>query len=187
VAATPVAAYNVSGGEMELEAEIFELEHQFRSKHGRWLMIATAESATGGRIADRLTNVPGSSDYVAGGIVSYSNAAKLSLLGVSEVTLGEFGAVSAEVALEMAAGGREALGADICVADTGIAGPGGGTASKPVGLFYFGFAMPVGCRVERRVFSGDRISNKEAAVAVALTLIRDRLLQSVASEENHNG
>lgn len=172
---------------MELEVEVFELERAYRRRYGRWLRIGTAESATGGRIADRLTDVPGASDYVAGGIVAYSNEAKMSLLGLSEVTLYDFGAVSAEVALEMAAGGREALGADLCVADTGIAGPGGGSASKPVGLFYFGLSMAVECRVARHVFFGDRAANKESAVMAALTLIRDRLVQFVASEEGQDG
>lgn len=175
------------GDVMELEVEISELEKAHRRRYGRWLHIATAESATAGRIGDRLTNVPGASEYVVGGIIAYSNEAKQLILGVSEYTLGVYGAVSAEVALEMAAGGREALHADLCVSDTGIAGPGGGSLAKPVGLFYLGLAMASKCHVERHVFEADRDGNKEAAVGVALTLVRDRLVQLVASEDQQNG
>jgi len=172
---------------MQLEVEISELERAYRRRYGRWLRIATAESATGGRIADRLTDVPGASDYVAGGVVAYGNESKMSLLGVRETTLNEYGAVSAEVALEMAAGGREAMTAELGIADTGIAGPGGGSAAKPVGLFYLGLSTAVTCNVERHVFTGDRLGNKESAVAAALILIRDRLIQFVASEEGQDG
>lgn len=172
---------------MELEVEISELEKAYKRRYGRWFDIATAESATGGRIGDRITNVPGASEYVAGGVIAYSNQAKQVLLGVSENTLHDFGAVSAEVALEMAAGGREALRADLCVSDTGIAGPGGGSLAKPVGLFYMGLTTSSDCHVVQHLFEADRNGNKEAAVRVALTLIRDRLVQLVASEDRYNG
>ena len=168
---------------MELEVEISELEKAHKRRYGRWLHIATAESATGGRIGDRITNVPGASEYVVGGIIAYSNEAKQVLLGVSENTLRDFGAVSAEVAREMAAGARESLRADLCVSDTGIAGPGGGSLSKPVGLFYMALATASECHVVQHLFEADREGNKEAAVRVALTLIRDRLVQLVASED----
>lgn len=145
--------------------------------------IATAESATSGRIADRLTDAAGASGYVIGGIVAYSNEAKMRLLGVSSSALSEFGAVSAEVAREMAEGGRRRLKADICVSDSGIAGPGGGTTSKPVGLFYLATATASDSRTYEFRFSGDRASNKEAAAVAALTLLRDYLVQCCETQE----
>lgn len=156
---------------------IASLQRELQATTGRMVWIATAESATAGRIADRLTDVPGASDYVAGGVVAYSNDAKRRLLNVSGASLAAHGAVSAEVAREMAEGGRAALGADVCVADTGIAGPGGATALKPVGLFYLALATPAGCTVQRFEFHGDRDANKEAATEAALNLLRDYLVQ----------
>jgi len=108
-------------------------------------------------------------------------------LGVREVTLRDFGAVSPEVAREMAVGGRDILCADLCIADTGIAGPGGGSTAKPVGLFYLGLSSACGCHVVQHLFRGDREGNKQAAVSAALTLIRDRLVQLVASEDGQDG
>ena len=166
---------------MTLEQEIAKLEARCESLHRRYVTIATAESATGGGIAQRLISVAGSSAYVLGGIVSYSNEAKESLLGVSPTTLSESGAVSHEVAIQMAEGGRRALGADVCVADTGIAGPGGASGDKPVGLFYIGIATPSDTRAVREVFGLDRNANRHAAEAIALTLVRDYLLQFIDS------
>ena len=163
---------------MELEEQISEHMRSRECKGGRRLQIATAESATSGRIADTLTQVSGASDYVAGGIVSYSNSAKQRLLGVKISTLETYGAVSGEVAREMAEGGRSALGADVCVADTGIAGPGGGSDTKPVGLFFLAVASEGACDVRRFVFDGDRNSNKNAAVRAALTMLMDYLVKS---------
>jgi PncC family amidohydrolase len=162
---------------MRLEEEIAELVRSQAGPGGRRLHIATAESATAGRIADTLTNVAGSSEYVVGGVVAYSNEAKHRLLGVHAATLSEHGAVSKKVACEMAEGGRIALGADLCVADTGIAGPGGGTENKPVGLFFLALASPGACEVRTFLFDGDREANKDAAVRAALTMLRDHLLQ----------
>ena len=162
---------------MDLEQEIAQLEVLHERLHGRFLTLATAESATGGGIAQRLTSIAGSSAYVLGGIISYSNEAKMSLLGVDADTLALHGAVSHEVAIQMAEGGRRALGADICISDTGIAGPGGATESKPVGLFHIGIATPVGSRAVRAVFDADRDANRHAAEEAALTLVRDYLLQ----------
>lgn len=134
--------------------------------------VCTAESCTGGLIAAWLTEIPGSSDYVLGGIVSYSNAAKQALLGVQEDTLRQHGAVSAETAAEMAVGAQARFDADLAVSVTGIAGPGGGTDGKPVGLTYIGLAGRSGILiVERHVWPGDRHSVREASAARALELI----------------
>jgi len=162
---------------MNLPEEIAQLQGRLQRAGGRAVSIATAESATAGRIADQLTGAPGASDYFLGGIVAYSNDAKMQLLGVSQSTLDQVGAVSALVACEMADGGRAALGATVCVSDTGIAGPGGATANKPVGLFFVGIATAEGSTARELRFNGDRTSNKEAAARACLTLLRDYLLQ----------
>ncbi len=137
--------------------------------------LATAESCSGGLIAHRITNVPGSSAYFLGGVVSYSNDAKVSLLGVTPHTLQTHGAVSEAVAREMAEGARERFAADYTVACTGIAGPTGGTAEKPVGLVYIGAAGPGGTRVERCQFNGDRMSIKEQTADRALRMVLEAL------------
>jgi PncC family amidohydrolase len=139
--------------------------------HG--LTVAAAESCTGGLILHRLTNIAGSSAYVLGGAVTYSNAAKMSVLGVREATLIDHGAVSAPVAAEMAAGVRQLLGASVAVSVTGIAGPGGGTPTKPVGLTFIGLsaALPPVERVERYVWAGDRLANKQQSADAALRLL----------------
>jgi len=139
-----------------------------------WTM-GTVESATGGLIAHRITNVPGSSDYFLGSVVSYSNDIKMKCAGVKKATLEEHGAVSPEVAEQMAAGGRRVLKVDICVADTGIAGPGGETPEKPVGLFYLGLADRDGSSFKKHVFTGTREENKAAAAETALQWVRDYL------------
>ena len=110
----------------------------------RGLTVAFAESCTGGLCASRVTAVPGSSEAVLGGVVSYANSVKSGVLGVREETLSSFGAVSVETAREMAEGVRRLTGADICVSVSGIAGPGGGSAEKPVGTVCFGVASPLG-------------------------------------------
>ncbi|GIK27051.1 MAG: CinA family protein [Chloroflexi bacterium] len=133
--------------------------------------VATAESCTGGLIAHRLTNIPGSSAYVLGGVVAYSNAAKHALLGVDEAVLAEHGAVSAPVAEQMARGAQLAFGATYAVSVTGIAGPGGGSADKPVGLTYIGVAGPAGVTVERHIWAGDREQNKAHSADAALALL----------------
>jgi nicotinamide-nucleotide amidase len=149
-----------------LEAQVGDL---LRSKG--WT-IGTAESCTGGLVMHRLTNIPGSSDYALGGIVAYSNGVKQALLHVRSETLMTYGAVSEQTAAEMAAGAREALGVDVAVSITGIAGPGGGTAEKPVGLTYIGLSASDGVRmVERHVWSGDREAVKAASADAALQLI----------------
>ena len=125
--------------------------------------IACAESCTGGLLTSRLTDVAGSSAYVMGAVVSYTNEVKASLVGVHEATLKAFGAVSEETAREMAEGVRRAIPADIGVGITGIAGPGGATAEKPV-------------YVERHIFDGVRTEVKRQSTEAALTMVRDLIL-----------
>lgn len=138
--------------------------------------IGTAESCTGGLVMHRLTNIPGSSDYVLGGVVAYSNAIKMALLHVQEQTLSAYGAVSEQVAAEMAVGARKVLGVDIAVSITGIAGPGGGTVQKPVGLTYIGLAGPNDLLLIRRhVWPGDRETVKAASAGAALALVLEVL------------
>jgi len=141
----------------------------------RGLTLGVVESATGGLISHLITNVPGSSDVYLGSITSYSNEAKTRIVGVSEETINRHGAVSAEVAEEMAQGGRRVFRSDICIADTGIAGPGGATPEKPVGLFYLGLSHEGGTFHRRHVFTGDREANKSAAAEMALTWLREYL------------
>lgn len=138
----------------------------------RGLTLATAESCTGGLLGNRITNVAGSSEYYLGGIVSYSDAAKMNLLGVSQETLKEFGAVSEETAKEMAAGARRVLQSDVGVSITGIAGPTGGTEDKPVGLVYIAVDVAGDVAVRKFVFSEDRRYNKEISAQAALNLVR---------------
>jgi nicotinamide-nucleotide amidase len=134
--------------------------------------LATAESCTGGMVAAALTAIAGSSDVVECGLVAYSNEAKSDLLGVPPATIAAHGAVSAETAAAMAQGAVARGPVDLAVSVTGIVGPGGGTAEKPVGLVHFGVARRDGtCRTERHVFSGDRAEVRDAALATALGLL----------------
>ncbi len=142
--------------------------------------LATAESCTGGLLGTRLTSVPGSSDTYLGGVVSYANAAKRALLGVSDDVLETYGAVSAETAAAMAAGARDALGTDVAVAVTGIAGPDGGTDTKSVGLVYFHAVTPDSSESVERTLPGDRDAVRSRAAAVSFHLLRRLLTQSVA-------
>jgi nicotinamide-nucleotide amidase len=138
------------------------------------LMLATAESCTGGLIAGALTEIAGSSSVVERGFVTYSNEAKTELLSVPAELIDRLGAVSAEVAKAMAVGAVGHSRADLAVAVTGIAGPGGETPGKPVGLVYFGIARRGGTvRHERHVFPGDRSEVRLAVVRAALTLLAE--------------
>lgn len=141
----------------------------------RGFKLAIAESCTGGLLCDRITNVPGSSDYFIGGIVAYAYEAKVELLGVSWDTLKAYGAVSRETVLEMARGARRALEADIGMSVSGIAGPSGGMPEKPVGLTWVGLSAPD--REWARVFiwEGDRLQNKAQSAEAALQLLLDYL------------
>jgi PncC family amidohydrolase len=141
--------------------------------------VATAESCTGGGVAARLTGLSGSSAYVMGGIVAYSNEAKIALLGVDPEIIATSGAVSEPCALAMASGARRAFAATWAVSTTGIAGPTGATPAKPVGLVYIAVAGPAGARCEEHVFPGDRAAVTAAATERALWLLVEMVEQSV--------
>jgi nicotinamide-nucleotide amidase len=138
----------------------------------RHASVSTAESCTGGRIAHKITAVPGSSEYFKGGVVAYSNEMKINILGVNPDDIKKFGAVSPEIALQMAEGARKISNSDYAVATTGIAGPTGGTADKPVGLCWFGIATPNETKTFSRHFVMDRLGNIAAASSVALNELR---------------
>lgn len=152
----------------QLAAQLGQLLHRQRIK------LTTAESCTGGWVAEMITTIPGSSQWFERGFVTYSNEAKVQMLGVKQDTLSKYGAVSQQTAFEMAEGALRHSLAQVSVAITGIAGPDGGGAAKPVGLVWFGFAK-VGMATEtlEQHFSGDRYAVRREAVRVALT----RLLQ----------
>ena len=141
----------------------------------RHLTLAVAESCTGGLIGHRITNVPGSSAYFLGGVISYANDAKERLLGVSHATLYDFGAVSEQTAREMARGARRALGADVAVSVTGIAGPGGALPGKPVGLTWIALSARDADEARQFIWSGDRVANKDQSAEAALALLADYL------------
>ena len=168
----------------KLEEQIAGLVRAYRDKAGKYFTIGTVESATGGKVADKITNVAGSSDYFIGSVVSYSNNIKSDMAGVREETLLLHGAVSAEVAREMATGGKKALKVDICVSTTGIAGPGGATADKPVGLFYIGLSTASGVIANRYIFSGKREQIKQKAADIALALVEEYLQQCLDKTAN---
>ena len=154
-------------------AEAADLIDELRSRE---LTVATAESCTGGMLAAALTDVPGSSDVFGWGLVTYSNEAKAQMLGVSRDTLAEFGAVSPQTATEMVAGLLRISGADSALATTGIAGPGGGSAEKPVGLVYIACGDGNNPEVKRCLFSGERDAVRRQTVAEALSLL-ERFLE----------
>ena len=156
------------------EETLAAAEATLAALRARGWRVATAESCTGGLIAGALTALPGSSDVVLGGIVAYANPIKTQLLGVDAATIEAHGAVSWQVAAAMAEGARRALGADVAVAVTGIAGPGGGAAGKPVGLVWFGLATAAGAVTEHQIFAGDRANVRRATVLHALALLGTR-------------
>lgn len=135
------------------------------------ITVATAESCTGGLIAGALTSVPGSSEVVYGGFVTYANEAKIAMIGVPFGMLRQFGAVSKEVAMAMSDGAMAAAGTHLAVAVTGIAGPDGGTADKPVGLVHFSVATEDGTTHLKKVFPGNRDEVRHATVVQALKLV----------------
>ncbi len=140
------------------------------------LTLGIVESATGGLISHLITNIPGSSDYYKGSVTAYSNEVKIKVVGVKEDTINQYGAVSHQVAEEMAQGGRKVLGADICLADTGIAGPAGATREKPLGLFYIGLSHQAGTYSQKHNFRGNREQNKLDAAKAALGWLKEYLI-----------
>ena len=154
---------------MTLEDSVVEL---LERKH---MTVTTAESCTAGLLSGRLTNVPGASNVYNEGYITYSNQAKEKLLGVPHEILETVGAVSEETAAAMAEGAARAANADAALSVTGIAGPGGGTEEKPVGLVYIGCYVRGHIRVEKYLFTGNRNQNRESSVENALTLLREEL------------
>jgi len=154
-----------------LEQEVGNLLRQ------KGLTLGIVESATGGLISHLITNAPGSSDYYKGSVTAYSNEVKIKVVGVKEDTINKYGAVSAQVAEEMAQGGRKILAADICLADTGIAGPSGATPGKPVGLFYVGLSHQTGTYSQKHNFQGNREQNKRRAAEAALGWLKEYLIR----------
>jgi nicotinamide-nucleotide amidase len=148
---------------------------------GRGWTLAIAESCTGGLLSHRLTNVPGSSRYFLGAVVSYANEAKSQLLGVRPETLQAHGAVSPQTAEEMARAARRLFGADIALATTGVAGPGGGTVQKPVGLVFLHLSARGAEWGERHQWAGGRRENKAQTASAALVLLR-RYLTSLQNK-----
>ena len=165
-----VDKYIYATGTVDLE----EIVGDMLSERG--YTIATAESCTGGLIGHRLTNVPGSSTYFLGGVISYSNDMKMKTLGVQVNTLQEFGAVSKQTATEMAQGARDFFGSDLAIAVTGIAGPGGGTAEKPVGIVYITLVHNDTVWAKKFKFFTDRKLNNRLSSQVALNMVRIHLL-----------
>lgn len=187
----------ISDSEEKANNLLSEIEQKIRSKVGRYiygrgdetleevvgrllkereLRIATAESCTGGGLGDRITNINGSSTYYDRGVITYSNAAKVELLKVDEDIMSEKGAVSEEVAMQMAEGIRATSGADIGVSLTGIMGPTGAVTDKPVGTVFIGFCNDKVCTAKRFQFGEDRNLNKNRATQAALEMIRRSLL-----------
>lgn len=140
--------------------------------------LAVAESCTGGLLGKLLTDTPGSSEYFVGGVIAYSDDLKRNLLGVAPEIITKHGAVSDECARAMADGARERLGSTYAVSVTGVAGPNGGTAEKPVGLVYFGLSGPDGTHVLEQRFGGNRERNRERSATLALEMVRRRLMES---------
>ena len=157
-----------------MDTELVEAARALLSAlRARGVMVVTAESCTGGLIAAALTEVAGSSDVVDRGFVTYSNAAKAAMLGVPMEQIEAYGAVSEPVARAMAQGALSRSDAGLAVAVTGVAGPGGGSAEKPVGTVWFGLAAPGGTLTERHVFPGDRAAVRRATVLHAFKLLHD--------------
>ena len=155
-----------------LEQEVGNLLRQ------KGLTLGIVESATGGLISHLITNIPGSSDYYKGSVTAYSNEVKIKVVGVKEATINKYGAVSYQVAEEMAQGGRKILATDICLANTGIAGPSGATPGKPLGLFYIGLSHQAGTYSQKHYFQGTREQNKHRAAEVALGWLKEYLISS---------
>ena len=163
-------------GTVSLEKEVGDL---LKKKE---LTLGVVESATGGLLSHLITGVSGSSDYYKGSVTAYSNEIKIKVIGVKEDTINRYGAVSKQVAEEMASGGKRVLAVDICLSDTGIAGPAGGTPEKPVGLFYLGLCYLGEAYSRKRIFNGSRDQNKESAAKTALSWLKEYLIKLVIEE-----
>jgi nicotinamide-nucleotide amidase len=148
----------------------------------RELTISTAESCTGGLVANMLTNVSGSSKYFERGVVCYSNASKVEILKVDEDTIVKFGAVSQEVAMQMAEGVKSTSGASIGLSTTGIMGPTGATTGKPVGLVYIGYCDDKVCTAKKFTFGDDRILNKQRTAQATLDFVRRQVLNITSDD-----
>ena len=148
----------------------------------RDLKLVAAESCTGGLIGSRITDVQGSSEYFLGSVVAYAYEIKVSVLGVKWDTLNTYGAVSREAVIEMARGARKTLNGDIAISASGVAGPSGGTAEKPVGTTWLGLSTPDGEWVRKFQFAGTREQNKASAATEALKFVLDYLHQNLSKE-----
>ncbi len=166
----------MTGDEQPLEARLGKL------LIARGWSLATAESCTGGLVSHIITNAPGSSQYFMGGVVVYSNQSKMLLLNVKESTLIDKGAVSRETVLEMASGVRKLLGTDAGLSLSGIAGPGGGTPEKPVGLVWIGLSGPGYEAAWRYIFQGSRLQVKEQSAQGALQILVNYLIDKKSSD-----
>lgn len=165
-------AKGLAEGEMEgREGSVTTAERLVGKLAERNMTCATAESCTGGGVGCAITGVAGASAVFWGGVISYDNSVKQNVLGVPAEVLGAKGAVSPECAAAMASGVRRLMKTDLAVSLTGIAGPGGGSAEKPVGLVWFGLATAGGTVTERKVFPGDRVAVRASAVEHALRLL----------------
>jgi PncC family amidohydrolase len=154
------------------EAGLFALAETLQARCiAAHLTVSTAESCTGGLVAHLITQVSGSSGYLLGGVVAYSDAVKVSQLAVPQGVLDAHGAVSAQVARAMAEGARASFATSLAVSITGIAGPDGGTPAKPVGLTYLAVAGPAGTEVRRVIWAGDRNANKWSSAGLALEML----------------
>lgn len=153
-------------------SETIDLAEELRA---RGMTLSCAESCTGGLIGGEITSLPGASSFFLGSAVTYSNDAKMKLLGVSRETLEAHGAVSAETALEMASGATRLFGSDAAIAVTGIAGPGGAVSGKPVGLVYIAVADGPRVVASRNRFEGDRETVRSRTVSAALVMMKDML------------
>ncbi|HYM85047.1 MAG TPA: CinA family protein [Candidatus Dormibacteraeota bacterium] len=173
---------------MATEAELIALAERLQARClTLGVSVATAESCTGGLVGHLITGVAGSSGYFRGGVVAYSDAVKAALLAVPPAVLEAHGAVSAQVALAMAAGARGALRADLAVAVTGIAGPDGGTDSKPVGLTYVAVSATDGSEVRRAHWPGDRATNKLDSAELALTMLLEAATRLAGASRETEG
>jgi PncC family amidohydrolase len=172
--------YNLRSWELAMNRKHDSMEVEIGKlllQHG--LKLGLAESCTGGLTGHRITNVPGSSEYFIGGVISYAYEAKVSILGVSWDTLKTFGAVSHETVLEMARGAKKIFNVDVAVSISGIAGPGGGSDDKPVGTIWVGLVANDGEWTREFHFAGDREGNKTSSADAALQMLLDYLLGKI--------